>query len=76
MTPLNVDLIHSFFFSPGINLTEPTKTQLDSLFDVFASFANPSIMHRPILRTFPMDSVSESIRNAFEDSVTFCNIVR
>lgn len=73
---MNADLIYSCFVPVGMNFTEPTKTRFETLFDVFAYYANPRIMHRPMLRTFQLDSVSESIRNAFDDSVNFCNIAQ
>lgn len=68
---LIVDLsIYSCFLLVELDLTEPTKTHFATLFDVFAFFANPRIMHKPMLRTHQLDSIIESIGNAFGDSVS------
>lgn len=72
---LNVDLIYLWFVSVEMFYKYPLKTQFNTLFDAFASAANPRIMHRPMLRTLELGSadIAENIQNSFGDSVNFCN---
>lgn len=54
----------------GQNVKVPTLTPLKCLYDVFAFYALPAVMHQPLI--FHSDEESnliDSLREAFDDSV-------
>lgn len=58
-----------------INILEPKETPFESLYEVFAYFANPRVMYKPITRQFEAESVNESLKFAFGDEVSICKFL-
>lgn len=56
----------------GQSVTSPMATPLPHIHDALACYATPSVMHQPlVLHAEEEVGIIESLRNAFDDSVSF-----
>jgi RCC1 and BTB domain-containing protein len=60
----------------GQNVTCPTETSFTSLHDVFACFATPSVMWKPVeVDVDAAERVTDSLKLAFDDPVSILKFV-
>jgi len=64
------------WYITGQNVTSPTETPYTSLHDVFACFATPSVMWKPMeVDADAGEKVSDSLKLAFNDPVSIMKFV-
>jgi RCC1 and BTB domain-containing protein len=61
----------------GQNVASPTETPFTSLHDVFACFATPSVMWKPMEVAFDSgEKLTDSLKTAFDNPVSKVSILQ